>query len=98
MTAKSQSQSPSRSLSLIREIEDTLAVGQAMRDWEFLESANKLFRVLFFSLEVSNSRYLGIQFMNYSMRSNGRVQIKLVWVANHGNLFNKFLWNLEHHR
>ena len=65
---------------------DTLTVGQAMRDREFLESANKLFRFLFFSLEVSNLRYFGIQYMNYSLSwFSGEDQIKLVWFANSRN-------------
>ncbi|XP_057500842.1 G-type lectin S-receptor-like serine/threonine-protein kinase At1g67520 isoform X1 [Actinidia eriantha] len=56
---------------------DTLTVGQTTRDWEFLESPNKLFRLKFFSLEVSNLRYLGIQYMNDMLDP-----AKFVWVAN----------------
>ncbi|GFS40950.1 hypothetical protein Acr_00g0071350 [Actinidia rufa] len=56
---------------------DTLTVGQTMRDWEFLESPNKLFRLLFSSPYVANVRYLGIQYMNDRLAG-----IKFVWVAN----------------
>ncbi|GFS40947.1 S-locus lectin protein kinase family protein [Actinidia rufa] len=64
---------------------DTLTVGQTMRDWQFLESPNKLFRLLFCSLSVSNLRYLGIKDMNYSLLVSGEDHIKLVWVANRRN-------------
>ncbi|KAF5934777.1 hypothetical protein HYC85_025906 [Camellia sinensis] len=61
---------------------DTLTVGQVMKDWDFLESSNKLFQLLFFSPESSNNlRYLGIQFMN---GSDGSGQDKIVWIANRG--------------
>ncbi|XP_028082264.1 G-type lectin S-receptor-like serine/threonine-protein kinase At1g67520 [Camellia sinensis] len=64
---------------------DTLTVGQVMKDWDFLESSNKRFRLLFFSPESSNNlRYLGIQFMNFSDLIDGREQDKMVWVANRG--------------
>ncbi|GFS40951.1 hypothetical protein Acr_00g0071360 [Actinidia rufa] len=56
---------------------DTLTVGQTMRDWEFLESPNKLFRLQFCGLGVSYGRYLGIQYMNDRL-----VPAKFVWVAN----------------
>ncbi|XP_028082265.1 G-type lectin S-receptor-like serine/threonine-protein kinase At1g67520 [Camellia sinensis] len=61
---------------------DTLTVGQVMKDWDFLESSNKRFRLRFFSPESSNDlRYLGIQFMN---GSDGSGQDKIVWIANRG--------------
>ncbi|CAL5443236.1 unnamed protein product [Camellia sinensis] len=64
---------------------DTLTVGQVMKDWDFLESSNKFFQLLFFSPESSNNlRYLGIQFMNFSDGTNGGGQDKMVWVANRG--------------
>ncbi|KAF5934776.1 hypothetical protein HYC85_025905 [Camellia sinensis] len=63
---------------------DTLTVGQVMKDWDFLESSNKRFRLLFFSPESFNLRYLGIQFMNFSDWVNSRGQDKMVWVANRG--------------
>ncbi|PSS20910.1 G-type lectin S-receptor-like serine/threonine-protein kinase [Actinidia chinensis var. chinensis] len=56
---------------------NTLTFGQTMRDWEFLESPNKLFRLLFSSPYVANVRYLGIQYMNDRLAG-----IKFVWVAN----------------
>ncbi|XP_028104340.1 G-type lectin S-receptor-like serine/threonine-protein kinase At1g67520 isoform X1 [Camellia sinensis] len=64
---------------------DTLTVGQVMKDWDFLESSNKFFQLLFFSPESSNNlRYLGIQFMNFSDGTNVGGQDKMVWVANRG--------------
>lgn len=57
---------------------DTLIAGEVMRDWEFLESPNKLFRLLFFPLPYSNQHYLGIQYKNYD-------ELKIVWVANQKN-------------
>ncbi|KAI7987711.1 G-type lectin S-receptor-like serine/threonine-protein kinase [Camellia lanceoleosa] len=63
---------------------DTLTVGQVMKEWDFLESSNKRFRLLFFSPESFNLRYLGIQFMNFSDWINSRGQDKMVWVANRG--------------
>ncbi|CAL5360730.1 unnamed protein product [Camellia sinensis] len=58
-----------------------ITVGQVMKDGDFLESSNKRFRLLFFSPDSSNFRYLGIQFMNVSDDSG---QDKIVWVANRG--------------
>ncbi|CAL5443232.1 unnamed protein product [Camellia sinensis] len=63
---------------------DTLTVGQVMQDWEFLESSDKRFKLLFFSPE-GYSRYLGIQYMQMLSTVAGRVQGKFVWVANRGN-------------
>ncbi|KAF4384353.1 hypothetical protein F8388_004586 [Cannabis sativa] len=54
---------------------DTLIAGEIMRDWQFLESPNKIFRLLFFVPTFSNKRYLGIQHM-YAFDA------KFVWVAN----------------
>nr|XP_048323355.1 G-type lectin S-receptor-like serine/threonine-protein kinase At1g11330 [Ziziphus jujuba var. spinosa] len=61
--------------------EDTLTTANTIRDWDFLESPNKLFRLRFFNLGYSSERYLGIQFMNYS-------DMKIVWVANRENPLN----------
>ncbi|XP_060674538.1 G-type lectin S-receptor-like serine/threonine-protein kinase B120 [Ziziphus jujuba] len=61
--------------------EDTLTPANSIRDWDFLESPNKLFRLRFFNLGYSGDRYLGIQYMNYS-------DMKIVWVANQENPLN----------
>ncbi|PON62127.1 Serine/threonine protein kinase [Trema orientale] len=57
---------------------DTLTAGEVMRDWQFLESPNKFFRLLFFVPVYSSHHYLGIQSM-YSFET------KIVWVANREN-------------
>ncbi|KAI7987717.1 G-type lectin S-receptor-like serine/threonine-protein kinase [Camellia lanceoleosa] len=60
---------------------DTLAVGQVMRDWDYLESPNKRYRLRFSSPEGSTSRYLGIQHMGVYPWIGVRIPM-LVWVAN----------------
>ncbi|KAL2539250.1 G-type lectin S-receptor-like serine/threonine-protein kinase [Abeliophyllum distichum] len=58
---------------------DTILQGQQpIKDWESLYSANKLFRLHFFSPRNSNSRYLGI-FYNLPSKS---LNDEAVWVAN----------------
>ncbi|KAL2462692.1 G-type lectin S-receptor-like serine/threonine-protein kinase CES [Forsythia ovata] len=58
---------------------DTILQGQQpIKDWESLYSANKLFRLHFFSPGNSNSRYLGIF---YNFRSTS-LYMEAVWVAN----------------
>ena len=60
---------------------DTLTAGEVMKDWAYLESQNKMFRLLFFYPAYSSKRYLGIQFMvDYDT--------KMVWVANRENPLN----------
>ncbi|CAL5443233.1 unnamed protein product [Camellia sinensis] len=60
---------------------DTLTVGQVMKDWDYLESPNKRYRLHFSSPDGSTSRYLGIQHMGVYPWVNVRIPM-LVWVAN----------------
>ncbi|KAG8362616.1 hypothetical protein BUALT_BualtUnG0058000 [Buddleja alternifolia] len=56
---------------------DTIIQGQPLRDGDYLDSANKIFRLQFFSPGNSKSRYVGI-FYSVLQSEND----KPVWVAN----------------
>ncbi|KAA8540418.1 hypothetical protein F0562_024663 [Nyssa sinensis] len=63
-------------------VTDTILQGQQLRDWDQLNSANKVFNLKFFSPGTTKNRYLGI-FYNANpyeeiFLSNG----KALWVAN----------------
>ncbi|XAR66929.1 Non-specific serine/threonine protein kinase [Bertholletia excelsa] len=61
-----------------------MAVGEAKSDWEYLESPNKLFRLLFFSPPGLSQRYLGVQYMNCTYRVPNKLACT-VWIANQNN-------------
>ncbi|CAL5339382.1 unnamed protein product [Camellia sinensis] len=62
-------------------IQQTLGVGQEMKDWEHLLSSNGLFQLGFFNPSGSTNRYLGI--LAVKLCENGSKMV--VWVANRAN-------------
>ncbi|KAL2462699.1 G-type lectin S-receptor-like serine/threonine-protein kinase CES [Forsythia ovata] len=67
---------------------DTILRGQQpLRDWESLSSANKVFRLKFFSPSSSNSRYLGICYNTPPDYGEANLPLydRTVWVANRDN-------------
>ncbi|KAL2462698.1 G-type lectin S-receptor-like serine/threonine-protein kinase CES [Forsythia ovata] len=63
---------------------DTILNGQQLRDWESLSSANKVFRLKFFSPRNSNNRYLGICYNTPPDYGEANLPLydQTVWVAN----------------
>ncbi|XAR50633.1 Non-specific serine/threonine protein kinase [Bertholletia excelsa] len=59
---------------------DTIQQGQQLRDWELLISANRVFKLQFFSPGTTANRYLGIFYnFNYRIQNN---EPRAVWIAN----------------